>query len=86
MVMLSNNIKQIRKERKISQQILADFLGMERTSLSKIENMQYNPRTKTMKGVSDFFDLPIGDIFFNQVVSLNNTETHQIESERSQDQ
>ncbi|MCM3739189.1 helix-turn-helix transcriptional regulator [Oceanobacillus luteolus] len=74
MTVLHNKIKQLRKERKINQQELADFLGIERTSLSKIENMEYNPSAKTMLKVCEFFDLSIGDIFFNKSVSSNDTK------------
>lgn len=37
-----NRLKQVRKEFKIGQQILADKLGIERTSLSSIENFREN--------------------------------------------
>lgn len=73
MTVIRNRIKQIRKVRKISQQELADYLGVERTSLSKIENMHYNPSARIMSQTAIFFNLPIGDIFFNELVSFNDT-------------
>lgn len=73
MTVLHNKIKQLRNERKVNQQELADFLGIERTSLSKIENMEYNPSAKTMLKVCEFFDLSIGDIF-NKSVSTDDTK------------
>lgn len=72
-IILENRIKSIRKKRNISQQELADYLGIKRTSLSKIENMHYYPKPQIMKKISDFFNLQIGDIFFNSNVSQNNT-------------
>lgn len=36
MTVIGNRIKQLRKENGVSQQELADYLGIERTSLSKI--------------------------------------------------
>ncbi len=62
---LGNNIAKLRKERKITQQELADALGIERTSLSHIETGFYTPSAKTMKKISDYFQIPLGDIFFN---------------------
>lgn len=72
-MLIGNNIKELRKSRNVMQQELADYLGIERTSLSKIENMKYNPSPKVMKMVSDFFQLPIGDIFFNPIVLESDT-------------
>ncbi|GGN64589.1 helix-turn-helix transcriptional regulator [Oceanobacillus indicireducens] len=74
MTVLHNKIKQLRKERNVKQQELADYLGIERTSLSKIENMEYNPSAKTILKACEFFDLSIGDIFFNESVSSDNTK------------
>ena len=62
----------------ISQQELADYLNIERTSLSKIENMKYNPSARIMQKTCEFFNLSIGDIFFNHVVSINNTEKQEV--------
>jgi len=72
-VSLGNNIAKIRKELKITQQSLADGIGIERTSLSQIENCLYCPSAETMKKISDFLNLPLGDIFFNPNVLKNKT-------------
>lgn len=72
-MVIENRIKQLRKTKKVRQQELADYLEIERTSLSKIENMRYNPSSTIMKKISDFFNLPIGDIFFNPHVSYSDT-------------
>lgn len=73
MTVIYNKINQLRKEKGISQQELADYLGIERTSLSKIENMRYNPSARIITETSNFFNLPIGNIFFNQSVSFRDT-------------
>lgn len=73
MIVIHNKIKELRKENKISQQELADFLEIERTSLSKIENMKYNPSARVMSKTSEFFNKPIGDIFFNITVLRDDT-------------
>lgn len=74
MTVIGNRIQQLRKEKGISQQELADYLGIERTSLSKIENMKYNPSARIMQKIAEYFNLPIGDIFFNNLVSHNDTK------------
>lgn len=74
MTVIYNRIKQLRKSKGVSQQELADYLGIERTSLSKIENMKYNPSARIISETSNFFNLPIGDIFFNQSVSSDDTK------------
>lgn len=74
MKVISNRIKQLRNEKGISQQELADYLGIGRTSLSKIENTKYNPSARIIQKTSDYFKLPIGDIFFNIYVSQCNTK------------
>ncbi|WP_411503455.1 helix-turn-helix transcriptional regulator [Brevibacillus centrosporus] len=70
---LGNNIASIRKRKKITQQELADAIGMERTSLSQIETGRYCPRAETMKKISDYLKEPLGEIFFNP--SVLNVET-----------
>lgn len=74
MTVIHNKIKQLRNQKGVSQQELADYLGIERTSLSKIENMKYNPSARIISETSNFFNLPIGDIFFNHSVSSGNTK------------
>ncbi|WP_213591065.1 helix-turn-helix transcriptional regulator [Paenibacillus woosongensis] len=62
---LGNNIAQIRRELKMTQQVLADLIEIERTSLSQIETGAYNPSADTMIKISDALKRPLGDIFFN---------------------
>lgn len=85
---LGNNIAQIRKEVKLTQQELADRIGMERTSLSQIETCAYNPSAETMKKISDALDRPLGDIFFNPDVlkfeTKCNASKHPTTSERKE--
>lgn len=82
-VVLGNNISKFRKLRKMTQQELADAIGMERTSLSQIENGLYNPKAETMKRISDVLKASIGDIFFNP--SVLKTETHEVDTEFSKE-
>ncbi|MBO0602529.1 helix-turn-helix transcriptional regulator [Sporosarcina sp. E16_3] len=72
--MLANNIKKYRQTINATQEEMATQIGIGRTALSRIENGAYSPSAKTMKKISDYFNLPIGDIFFNTDVSKNNTK------------
>ncbi|WP_172964020.1 helix-turn-helix transcriptional regulator [Paenibacillus sp. Cedars] len=83
---LGNNIARIRKELKMTQQELADLIGIERTSLSQIETGAYNPSADTMKKISDTLARPLGDIFFNpDVLKFKTLETQSTEtSERKE--
>lgn len=43
---LHNNLKQIRKEKEISQRELAELVGVSRNTISSIETGQFNPTAK----------------------------------------
>ena len=71
--MIGNNIAKLRKEKNITQQTLANAIPMTRSNLSRIENGAWQPSADTMKAISDFLNVPLGDIFFNPDVLKNNT-------------
>ena len=82
--MLANDIKKYRKLKRATQEEMAKQIGIGRTSLSRIENGAYFPSAKTMKKISDYLNVPIGDIFFNTDVSKNNT-TEVLKADQSND-
>ena len=45
-LILKNNLKEIRTEKNISQQQLADMVGVSRNTISSIETGQFNPTAK----------------------------------------
>lgn len=45
-LVLKNNLKRLRKDRKLSQQQLADLIGVSRNTISSIETGQFNPTAK----------------------------------------
>lgn len=71
---LGNYIAQFRKKKNITQQELANLIGMERTSLSQIETGAYNPSAESMKKISDALNEPLGMIFFNPSVLNSKTK------------
>ncbi|WP_275443819.1 helix-turn-helix transcriptional regulator [Petralouisia muris] len=52
---LSDNIIRLRHERKITQEELADFLGVTKASISKWENAQSTPDLMLLLQLSAFF-------------------------------
>src|SRR5699024_7540590 len=49
--------KQIRKEKKLTQQELAKLMGISRSYLSDVENNRYNPSTKTIEALAEKLDV-----------------------------
>lgn len=45
-LILKNNIKEARAEKKLSQAALADLVGVSRNTISSIETGQFNPTAK----------------------------------------
>ena len=45
-LILKNNIKKTRKEKNLTQQNLADLIGVSRNTICSIENGQFNPTAK----------------------------------------
>ena len=52
-------IKELRAARKISQQRLADAVGMSQQSINKYENHNIEPDIETLKRLADFFDTSV---------------------------
>lgn len=61
-IKLSDNIIRLRHERKITQEELADFLGVTKASVSKWENAQSTPDILLMLQLAAFFDLTIDEL------------------------
>ena len=59
---LSDNITRLRHERKITQEELADFLGVTKASVSKWENAQSTPDLMLLLQLSAFFNITIDEL------------------------
>ena len=59
---LSDNIIRLRHEWKITQEELADFLGVTKASISKWENAQSTPDLMLLLQLSAFFDMTIDEL------------------------
>ena len=60
---MKNRLEEIRKERGIKQEALAEALGVSRQTIGSLENGRYNPSILLAFKISRYFGLPIEDIF-----------------------
>ena len=60
---MNNNIKELRKNRKLRQEDLAEKLGVTRQTIIAIENDKYDPTLELAMKISEFFGISVYDIF-----------------------
>lgn len=53
------NLKALRAEKKISQQQLADVIGVSQQSINKYENHSVEPDAATMIAIADYFNISV---------------------------
>lgn len=63
-LVLKNHLKEIRKEKNISQQELADMVGVSRNTISSLETGQYEPSAKLAYILSIALDRKFEEIFY----------------------
>lgn len=63
-LILQNNLRSIRIEKNISQQQLADMVGVSRNTISSIETGQFNPTAKLALILCVALDKKFEDIFY----------------------
>ena len=63
-LVLKNNLKTILLEKNISQQQLADMVGVSRNTISSIETGQFNPTAKLALILCIALDKKFEDIFY----------------------
>ena len=63
-VVLKNNLKEIRKLKNISQQELADMVGVSRNTISSLETGQYQPTAKLAYVICIALDRKFEEVFF----------------------
>lgn len=62
MALISSNLRHLRNARKLSQQDLADMMGIGRTTIANIESNLANPGHKTLLEIVKIFDVSIDDL------------------------
>ncbi len=61
--MISENVRRIRKAKKLSQDKLAKLAGITLTTLVKIESgANDNPTIKTLKKIANALEVPVNDL------------------------
>lgn len=63
-LVLKNCLKEIRKEKDLSQQNLADMVGVSRNTISSIETGQFNPTAKLALILCIALDKKFEEIFY----------------------
>ena len=61
---LKNNLKSVRTEKKLSQQELADIIGVSRNTISSIETGQFNPTAKLALILCIALDKKFEELFY----------------------
>lgn len=63
-LVLKNRLKEMRKEQDLSQQKLADMVGVSRNTISSIETGQFNPTAKLALILCIALDKKFEEIFY----------------------
>lgn len=71
---LANNLKKIRKEHNLSQEQLAEKLGVSRQSVSKWESNQAYPEMDKVTKLCQMFNLNIDDLFNQDIKEVSNNK------------
>ena len=60
---ISTNLKFVRESRGMTQQELADRIGMRRETILHLENNRYNPSLEMALKIAQVFDLRVEELF-----------------------
>ena len=62
-VIMKNRLEEIRKQREIKQEELAEAMGVSRQTISSLENGRYNPSVILAIKLARYFGMHVEDIF-----------------------
>lgn len=68
---LSSNIKFLRKQRKLSQQQLADDLGVKRSNIAAYETKNVEPRLALINEMAMYFSVPLEDLVITDLKAVH---------------
>lgn len=71
---MQNRVEQLRKEKGLSQEEFAKAIRVSRQTVSSIETGKYNPSLELAFVLSEFFNLPIEEIFIYERRSQDEKE------------
>lgn len=63
-LILKNRLKEVRKEKGLSQQDLANMVGVSRNTISSLETGQYEPTAKLAFVLAIALDMKFEDLFY----------------------
>ena len=63
-LVLKNKLKEVRAKKKLSQQELADMVGVSRNTISSLETGQYEPTAKLAFILCIALDMKFEDLFY----------------------
>lgn len=63
-LILKNNLKEVRTKKNMSQQELADLVGVSRNTISSLETGQYEPTAKLALVLAIALDMKFEDLFY----------------------
>lgn len=63
---MDNRVEELRRQRGLSQEAFAKAIRVSRQTVSSIENGRYNPSLDLAFIISDFFGLPVEEIFLHE--------------------
>ncbi len=61
-LIIANNIKQFRENKKLSQEVFADLVGFHRTYIGSIERCERNLTLSTLNTLANFMNLTIQEL------------------------
>lgn len=73
------NIKLLRKRKKLSQDLVAQEIGVTRTSLSGYESSAVQPPLRTLLALSDFFNIPTDSLLRHDLSELDERTLREME-------
>lgn len=62
---MKNRLEELRKQRGVTQEELADALSVSRQTIGSLENGRYNPSILLAFKIANYFQVTIEDIFIN---------------------
>lgn len=68
---MNNRLEELRKERGLRQEELADILEVSRQTIGSLENGRYNPSILLAFKIARFFNKSIEDIFIYEEADCN---------------
>jgi putative transcriptional regulator len=63
LVIVRNDVRQLREGRGLSQAALGDVLGVSRQTVNSIENGRYNPTLPLAIAIARYFGLTVEEVF-----------------------